>query len=159
MILLTPVLSIILQACFIPWLIGYTPPVPVKVASVKTISQDYRYQRLNDLRTKNGEDPLATNTALVRSANESAKAIFTGERSWSHDGYEAYVSRHYKNWMWIGENLCRQFGSYDECFDAWLKSEPHLRNMLDSDFKEVGIGNYKDVWVVHFGLTRPKSKG
>ncbi|WP_295712362.1 CAP domain-containing protein [Mucilaginibacter sp.] len=51
----------------------------------------------------------------------------------------------------IGENIAQGQQSIAEVMDGWLKSEGHCKNLMNRDFKEVGIAEYKTYWVQDFG--------
>ena len=104
-----------------------------------------RYRRNNNLR------PLARSEILEGTAKLSAMSIYIGERSWSHDGYQAIISAYYQSWEWIGENLARGFYNIEDVLTAWNNSEKHRDTLLSDHFCEVGIANYEGIWVAHFG--------
>jgi uncharacterized protein YkwD len=51
----------------------------------------------------------------------------------------------------IGENIAQGQQSIAEVMDGWFKSEGHCRNLMNPDFKEVGVAEYKTYWVQDFG--------
>jgi uncharacterized protein YkwD len=63
------------------------------------------------------------------------------------------------DWRVIGENIAEGQFSVDEVMDTWMQSPPHRRNILDRDFKELGVGlalgksdgGWRVVWVQTFG--------
>jgi uncharacterized protein YkwD len=107
--------------------------------------------RINDYRKEKGLRPLTDNTSLNQTAQDSAKAIFTGERGWSHDGYIASISAQYTGWYTIGENLARNYDSIETVLRAWKESPSHNAILLGSKFCDVGVGVYNYVWVLHLG--------
>jgi uncharacterized protein YkwD len=59
---------------------------------------------------------------------------------------------------YAGENIAAGFGSAQTVFDAWKASSGHNRNMLDPNYKAIGIGwdcnpqaYYGCYWVTDFG--------
>ncbi len=51
-------------------------------------------------------------------------------------GYRSYV---------VGENIAWGSGPYgepDSIMDSWMKSDGHRRNILNGEFREIGIGTY-----------------
>ena len=44
------------------------------------------------------------------------------------------------DWRAIGENIAEGQTSVEEVMDTWMHSPGHRRNILDPDFKELGIG-------------------
>jgi uncharacterized protein YkwD len=47
------------------------------------------------------------------------------------------------DWIMNGENIAwgqRQLGTPDSIVDAWMNSPPHRHNILNGDFREIGLG-------------------
>ncbi len=122
--------------------------------------------RVNDVRRRAGVAPLAPNPLLDRISQEHAEDMLV--RSYSAhrtpeglgpserartDGYRSG----------IGENIVEQRFSPEEALEAWLKSPPHRRNILDPGSRELGLGlavgagydaapgGYRVIWVQSFG--------
>jgi uncharacterized protein YkwD len=48
-------------------------------------------------------------------------------------------------YSFIGENIAAGDGwSLDDVFQVWMDSEPHKKNILSKDFKEIGVGIARD---------------
>ncbi len=56
-----------------------------------------------------------------------------------------------------GENIARGFSSPAGVVKAWLKSPGHKRNIMDCNFRYIGIGydSDGDYWVQDFGYKAP----
>lgn len=80
----------------------------------------------------------------------------------------------YTNYITVGENLAMGYDNADEVMKAWKKSPTHYSNLVDPNFKEIGValagGTYKDMDTIfaaqYFGLkenntivTIPKEMG
>ena len=79
------------------------------------------------------DDDLAS-CALERAEEASLKWSHTrpdGTEWWTIDKDIAY-----------GENLARGYEIPKDCVDAWMESPAHKENVLDSEFKKVGIASY-----------------
>ena len=50
----------------------------------------------------------------------------------------------------IGENLATGQQTPEEVVDAWMKSPPHRRALLNPKFTETGFGMAAGKWVEHF---------
>ncbi|MEN0053726.1 MAG: CAP domain-containing protein [Mucilaginibacter sp.] len=61
-----------------------------------------------------------------------------------------YTYKDFKSYV-IGENIAAGQESIDEVMDGWFKSEGHCLNLMNPDFKEVGVAMYKNYWVQDFG--------
>ncbi len=51
----------------------------------------------------------------------------------------------------MGENIARGYFVVENVVRDWMNSPPHRKNILQTQFDEVGIGIYKDIWVLDFG--------
>ncbi len=63
------------------------------------------------------------------------------------DGYRSYA---------IGENIAYGSGQYGEPgsrMDAWMKSEGHRHNILNGEFREIGVGTYTGTYGNTDGVT------
>ena len=90
-------------------------------------------------------DPTLQRAARAHSADMLKKHYFghnspdgkTSGKRLKESGYD---------WRATGENIAWGSGSYSKPknrFVAWLKSEGHLKNILDKNFEEVGVGVVK----------------
>jgi len=122
--------------------------------------------RVNDARKKTGVAPLRSNARLDQAAQRHAEDML--DRSYfAHESPEKKTVRERAHeagydWRAIGENLAEGQFSVDEVMDTWLRSPGHRRNILDPDFKELGVGlalgrsgeSYRVVWTQAFGTNR-----
>jgi uncharacterized protein YkwD len=51
----------------------------------------------------------------------------------------------------IGENIAFGQQSIEEVMNGWIKSEGHCKNLMNPDFKEIGVAQYNTYWVQDFG--------
>lgn len=61
---------------------------------------------------------------------------------YNRNGYKSFT---------IGENIAQGQQSIAEVMAGWFKSEGHCRNLMNPDFKEVGVAQYDTYWVQDFG--------
>lgn len=59
-----------------------------------------------------------------------------------HTGYRSFA---------VGENIAQGQQSINEVMAGWFKSEGHCMNLMNPDFKEVGVAAYNTYWVQDFG--------
>jgi uncharacterized protein YkwD len=64
--------------------------------------------------------------------------------------FAGYTFKGFKSFA-IGENIAAGQTSIAEVMDGWFKSEGHCKNLMNPDFKEVGVAQYKNYWVQDFG--------
>ncbi len=61
-----------------------------------------------------------------------------------------YTFKGFKKWS-VGENIAEGQRSIDEVMDGWIQSEGHCKNLMNAQFKEIGIAEYRYYWVQDFG--------
>lgn len=108
----------------------------------------------NQERVKAGLIPLEENSLLTTSANLKA-CDMRDNNYWSHvspDGTQpwSFFDNVGYTYRFAGENLCRDSNNIN-CIRLWMASKLHRENILDSNFKEIGIGKCGVFTVQHFG--------
>lgn len=104
--------------------------------------------------------PLTWNNDLEKSAKGHAWDM-SNNNYFSHtskDGrsmqdrivFAGYYFNGYKSFM-AGENIAMGQQSIDEVMDGWIKSEGHCKNLMNPQFKEVGVAENHKYWVQDFG--------
>ena len=100
---------------------------------------------LDEAAQRHAEDMLARNYF----AHQSPSGTTVRERA-KAAGYR---------WRTIGENIAEGQLSVAEVMDTWMHSPGHRRNILDKDFKELGVGlamgpsggTHRVLWAQNFG--------
>lgn len=122
----------------------------------------------NENRDQKNLSPLSTNPMLQLAAQMKANDMAT-KGYFSHtspDGLEPWywLKQVGYSYSYAGENLAVDFVDSDDVTDAWMKSPTHRANMINQNYREVGIavapGKYKGrdtLFVVQFFGT-PKDK-
>jgi len=110
--------------------------------------------------------PITWNNLLAKAAYGHAKDM--NDRNYfnhvSKDGrtmmtrivQAGYYFNGYKDFT-IGENIARGQQSIHEVMMDWFKSEGHCHNLMNPQFKEMGVVQYNDYWVQDFGGRQPYS--
>jgi uncharacterized protein YkwD len=104
--------------------------------------------------------PLTWNEKLFDAATGHAKDM-AKRNYFSHDSKDGrsmedrivsagFTFKGYKSFA-IGENIAQGQQGIAEVMDGWFKSEGHCKNLMNRDFKEVGVAEYKTYWVQDFG--------
>ena len=107
--------------------------------------------------------PCAPNPELDQAAQRHAEDMLA-RHYFAHESPEGETVRERAraagyDWRAIGENIAEGQLSVDEVMDTWMHSPPHRRNILDRDFKELGVGlalgksggGWQVEWVQTFG--------
>lgn len=122
----------------------------------------------NAQRKKAGAPPLRANSLLDKAAQRHAEDMLAR-------GYFAHESPQKKtvrerareagyDWRTVGENIAEGQFTVDEVMRTWMNSPGHRRNILDPDFKELGVGlalgrsgsGYRVLWAQAFGTARKR---
>ncbi|WP_189073322.1 CAP domain-containing protein [Deinococcus sedimenti] len=108
--------------------------------------------------------PALTWNAQLAQAAQGHAADMAAQNYFSHtskDGRtfsQRIVNAGYSTYRTIGENIAAGQTTPQQVVDGWLKSEGHCRNIMNPNFKELGVGyaytttsTYKHYWVQDFG--------
>lgn len=115
----------------------------VSASQITEITKDEVISLVNQARKAERLDILVENDKLTLSANQKAEDMIK-------ENYFAHNSPSGKTpWFWIektgydyhyaGENLAMDFKNAQEQHTAWMKSPTHKKNILNKDFREIGV--------------------
>ena len=98
------------------------------------------------------EEKLEWSSCLSEKAEERAKFLVT-HNYWAH-----YTEDGTTPWMFIkdcgyriaGENLARDFSTKEEMHQAFMNSEGHRKNIINTKFTEMGTGCFENICVEYF---------
>jgi len=110
------------------------------------------FWRQNRIRAEHGLRRLCVNPILERAARAHSREMLQ-KQYFSHDSYDGqsfyerlisfgYTPNGYRYWA-VGENIAWGSGSYGRpahIMNAWMHSPEHRANILNGDYREVGIG-------------------
>ena len=99
---------------------------------------------VNAERKRAGSPPLTANLRLDGAAQRHA-ADMLARNYFAHESPEKHTVRERAKdagyeWRAIGENIAEGQMSVAEVMTTWMHSPGHRRNILDRDFKELGVG-------------------
>jgi len=99
--------------------------------------------------------PVDFNPLLEKSAKRYAREIKRNNRFKHTDRKGKTVGSRVDaagyRWLEVGENLGKGQVNLDQLIQDWLKSPTHCALMMSPKFKEVGLGRYQNIWVLHMG--------
>lgn len=130
---------ILLQVSFS--IIGYSKPGVLGISG--NIDQKRLIELTNIERQKMGLVPVSENSALDQAAALKAQNMFQ-ENYWAHFApsgktpWDFIMGAGYK-FTYAGENLAKNFTSSDDVVKAWMASNSHRDNLLNSKYKDIGI--------------------
>ncbi len=137
-------------------------PAPVPAAGSGSGGSAFAQQvtaLVNSERAKQGCSPVRANDQLVTAARRhsqdmDARNYFDHTSPDGTDPGDRITAAGYR-WSTYGENIARGQRSADEVMKSWMNSPGHRANILNCDFKEIGIGTHDTsggpTWTQVFG--------
>ncbi|MFF3327391.1 CAP domain-containing protein [Streptomyces sp. NPDC002889] len=117
-------------------------------------------QLVNSERSKAGCSPVTLNAKLSKAALDHSKDM-SSHTNMSHTGSDGSnpgdrITRAGYSWSTYGENVAYGYTTPESVMAGWMDSPGHKANILNCEFKEIGIGlaqpgNY---WTQDFGTAR-----
>ncbi|MFL5813824.1 MAG: CAP domain-containing protein [Bdellovibrionia bacterium] len=119
---------------------------------------------INDYRAQNGLAPLQVSVALTQasdwmSTDMASKNYFSHTDLQGRDPFVRMAAFNY-NYSWAGENIAAGNATAQATFTQWKNSPGHNANMLNANYKVIGIGRaqnssstYNWYWTTDFGGT------
>lgn len=133
-------------ALFKAIIVGFVLLIPNQVfvsPDILAIEERRLIDLTNEYRAEENYEKLVISEKLMFSAHNKAGDM-SAQGYFSHDGPQKDLS------VWLndagykfsvaGENLAVGFIDSDTLFNAWIESPTHRANILDKDFKEMGVG-------------------
>ena len=138
-----------------------TPPAtakPTTPPATATPGYSVVQQRILDLvnqeRAKAGLKPLVLDSLLTKVATEKARDMYAN-KYFSHTSptYGSPFEMMQKfgvKYSYAGENIAAGQRSAEEVMNAWMNSPGHRANILNANFKKLGVGYVNNQWVQMF---------
>lgn len=122
-----------------------------KTAYLSAITPEKIIELTNQERIKSGLTILTSNPLLNKAALNKANDIILNQ-NFGHTingkKFSGWIKEAGYNYTAAGENLAIDFASSERIISAWLNSETHRANILNKDYKEIGVaiieGEYKN---------------
>ena len=138
--------------------VGITPMILVEEVNASSLSFEYQVLEIvNEERNKVGLGSLKMDEDLLIAAQTRCKEqqiMFSHTRP---DGSPWHTVSPKAN----AENLARGSRTPQEVMNGWMNSPPHRKNILDPEFKSIGIGylgGNPSCWVQLFGVKEADEK-
>ena len=104
---------------------------------------------VNVERAKVGAPPLQLAEDLQQSANVRAQEIVELFSHTRPDGSDCFTAMHRRG-NTCGENIAAGHATAEETVEQWMNSDGHRENILNPDFRELGVGYaYEDYSTYH----------
>jgi len=122
------------------WVIKMTAP---HILGAVTFSADQIIELTNVKRAENGAGKVTFNPQLAQAAAAKANNMLA-ENYWAHYSPSGKSPWSFMNtvgykYVYAGENLARDFNDATSVMNAWMNSASHKSNLLDKNFKEIGV--------------------
>ncbi|MCL5970887.1 MAG: CAP domain-containing protein [Patescibacteria group bacterium] len=116
---------------------------PSVLGTFSDISTQQLLLLTNEKRQETGVAPLTVNDNLSQAAANKASDMF-GKNYWAHNAPDGttpwvFIKGAGYNYIYAGENLARGFNNASEVINAWMASPEHKKNMLSSNYQNVGF--------------------
>ena len=157
---LWPVMAAALAAAL---LLAPVAPGPTSAAPPLDSEEQAFLDLINGYRQQNGLvtlsiDPSLQDAARWMSADMGAHNYFSHTDSLGRSPWERMAAFGYNYTTWKGENLAAGTSSAQTAFDMWRNSPGHNANMLNANYRVIGIGRvyttgsqYGWYWTTDFG--------
>lgn len=125
--------------------LGLVPKTfPQVLGYASSISPSEVIRLTNEQRKAQGFAPLSENSILDSAALAKGNDMLA-KGYWAHfapDGTApwSFFSKFGYSYRYAGENLARDFTSADATVNGWMNSPTHKQNILNPNYKEIGIG-------------------
>lgn len=108
-----------------------------------TFSAEQIVTLTNEKRVVQGLTTLAHNALLAQAASAKAADMFANDY-WAHNSPSgrtpwSFITAAGYKYIFAGENLARDFNDPKAAVDAWMDSPSHRSNLLDKNFREIGV--------------------
>jgi uncharacterized protein YkwD len=89
--------------------------------------------------------------ALAHSRDMSAKKYFSHTAPDGSNG-GVRIERAGYHWMAYGENIASGYKSEQEVISGWLSSPGHCKNIMNKNYREMGVARAGNYWTQTFGV-------
>ncbi|MCJ8014289.1 CAP domain-containing protein [Paenibacillus sp. KQZ6P-2] len=109
---------------------------------------------VNQERAKAGLKPLTENTKLSGMAMDKAKDMYTNNyfdhNSPTYGSPFDMMKKYGISYSYAGENIAKGQKTPTEVMNAWMNSQGHRANILNSNYTQIGVAYYNGIWVQEF---------
>ncbi|QKV96500.1 CAP domain-containing protein [Streptomyces sp. NA02950] len=129
-------------------------------ASGSSDLQDQIVELVNKERAKVGCKPVTVDAKLTKAAQAHSEDM-AEHSNMSHTGSDGSspgdrIERAGYSWSTYGENVAYGYSSPESVMEGWMNSSGHKANILNCDFKEIGVGHAQPghYWTQDFATAR-----
>lgn len=112
---------------------------------------------INSERVQNGLIPLKISEQLNSAASNKSEDMVT-RNYFEHYAFGLtpwnFIVKAGYNYLYAGENLAMDFDTAEGTVNAWMESPAHRKNILNSDFSDMGMGVVRGEYTDNSGMTK-----
>lgn len=102
--------------------------------------------------------PITWNNDLAQAARSHSNDMYTNHffDHWGSNGSTPgdRISASGYDWYTYGENIAYNYPSLSDVIDGWIDSPSHCKNIMNADFKEMGVAKVGSYWTQTFAASR-----
>jgi len=118
---------------------------------------------VNEARTENNLSPLKSSEELNNAARYHARDMAEDDyfSHHTHDringelvlvcAWNVRIKNYYRDYLRLGENIARGYPTPESVFQGWMESDGHRDNIMNPNYREIGMGYYDSYWSQVFG--------
>ena len=145
---------------------GSATPTPTTAATTNDSFIQKVFELTNDQRQQAGLQPLQMNQKLDDTAEAHSQDMavnhYFSHNSLDGSSASARADKEGYNYSTFGENIAAGQATPEDVVQAWMNSPGHRANILNPNFKDIGIGyyylandsGYHSYWTQDFGTVR-----
>lgn len=131
------------------------------------VDKDLLLQLVNNVRAKGcnckgtwmpAAEPVKWNVLLelaaAKHSNDMNDKKYFDHTSPSGSTPQSRVTATGFNYIWMGENIASGPSKEEAVINGWLGSEGHCKNIMNPNFREMGVGRTGDLWTQVFGTSK-----
>lgn len=102
--------------------------------------------------------PLAWNDLLAKAAYNHSEDM-ANRKYFEHESPEGVTAGDRiktvgYSYSWAGENIASGQTTEQQAFNSWINSPRHCKNIMNANFKEMGLGRSGNYWTQTFGTSK-----
>jgi len=129
-------------------------PAPTPAPTSQSTFATQVVSLVNQERAKAGLGALVSNGPLTAMALDKAKDMYNGNyfdhTSPTYGSPFDMMKTYGIKYSYAGENIAKGQRTPQEVMTAWMNSEGHRQNILNSHFTQIGVAYYNGEWVQEF---------
>jgi uncharacterized YkwD family protein len=131
-----------------------TPSTPTPSTATQSEFATQVFNMVNQERSKAGLNTLTINSALSGMALDKAKDLYNNNyfdhNSPTYGSPFDMMKTYGIQFTYAGENIAKGQQTPQEVMTAWMNSQGHRDNILNSHFTKIGVAYYNGEWVQEF---------